>query len=145
MIPELIGRFPILSALEPLSEEAYVKILTEPKNALVKQYVELCRIGGVELSFAPEALKIIAKRAAAKGTGARALRAVMEDLMIDLMFELPSYRPSEPLRITAEMAEKGSSGCLEALFKDGKKEPSEPMADSPADTPPTPRPRRESA
>lgn len=90
MIPEFVGRFPVVAVLEPLSEEALLKILTEPKNALVKQYKALLSIEGVEINFTDEALKAIVKEAMEKATGARGLRAVMEELMLDLMYELPN-------------------------------------------------------
>ncbi|MCX7720959.1 MAG: ATP-dependent Clp protease ATP-binding subunit ClpX [Dictyoglomus thermophilum] len=90
MIPEFVGRFPVVAVLEPLSEEALLKILTEPKNALVKQYKALLSIEGVEIDFTDEALRSIVKEALEKATGARGLRAVMEELMLDLMYELPN-------------------------------------------------------
>ncbi|MGC9001921.1 MAG: ATP-dependent Clp protease ATP-binding subunit ClpX [Dictyoglomus sp.] len=90
MIPEFVGRFPVVAVLEPLSEEALLKILTEPKNALVKQYKALLSMEGVEVNFTDEALKAIVKEAIDKATGARGLRAVMEELMLDLMYELPN-------------------------------------------------------
>ncbi|MGB9788067.1 MAG: ATP-dependent Clp protease ATP-binding subunit ClpX [Dictyoglomus turgidum] len=90
MIPEFVGRFPVVAVLEPLSEEALLKILTEPKNALVKQYKALLSMEGVEINFTDEALKAIVKEAIDKATGARGLRAVMEELMLDLMYELPN-------------------------------------------------------
>ncbi len=90
MIPEFVGRFPVVAVLEPLSEEALLKILTEPKNALVKQYKALLSIEGVEINFTDEALRAIVKEAMEKATGARGLRAVMEELMLDLMYELPN-------------------------------------------------------
>ncbi|QOI99489.1 MAG: ATP-dependent Clp protease ATP-binding subunit ClpX [Phycisphaeraceae bacterium] len=89
MIPEFVGRLPVIAALEPLSIKALVKILTEPKNALVRQYQHLFQLEGAKLSFTDEALTAIAEKAAARNTGARALRAVMEELMINLMYELP--------------------------------------------------------
>ncbi|HYF51178.1 MAG TPA: ATP-dependent Clp protease ATP-binding subunit ClpX, partial [Planctomycetota bacterium] len=107
MIPELIGRFPILSALEPLDEAAYISILTEPKNALVKQYKKLMELEGVKLDFEMNALKGIARKAAAKGTGARGLRSVLENVMLELMYEIPSRKDVTQITITAEMVEKG--------------------------------------
>jgi ATP-dependent Clp protease ATP-binding subunit ClpX len=89
MIPEFIGRLPVLAALEPLSINALVNILTEPKNALIRQYQHLFGLEGAKLSFTDEALEAIAERAVARKTGARALRSVMEELMLSLMYELP--------------------------------------------------------
>ncbi len=90
LLPELIGRLPIISALDPLSPEAFVRILTEPKNAIVKQYKELLAMDGVELEFTPEALKAVADEAVRRKTGARALRSILEKVMNDIMFEVPS-------------------------------------------------------
>ncbi|MBP5275060.1 MAG: ATP-dependent Clp protease ATP-binding subunit ClpX, partial [Abditibacteriota bacterium] len=90
LLPELIGRLPIISALDPLSPEAFVRILTEPKNAIVKQYEELLAMDGVELEFTPEALKAVADEAVRRKTGARALRSILEKVMNDIMFEVPS-------------------------------------------------------
>ncbi|RDI96710.1 ATP-dependent Clp protease ATP-binding subunit ClpX [Meiothermus sp. QL-1] len=89
LIPEFVGRMPVIVQLEPLDEEALVRILTEPKNALVRQYQELLRMEGIELHFTPAVLREIARRALKRGTGARGLRSVIEKAMVDLMFELP--------------------------------------------------------
>ncbi|MCS6971159.1 MAG: ATP-dependent Clp protease ATP-binding subunit ClpX [Planctomycetes bacterium] len=89
MIPEFIGRLPVVCALSPLSEEALINILTQPKNALVKQYQTLFAMEGATLTFTDDALRLIAKRAHERKTGARALRAIVEEIMLDVMFELP--------------------------------------------------------
>jgi ATP-dependent Clp protease ATP-binding subunit ClpX len=89
MIPELVGRLPILCPLHPLSRDAMVQILTEPRNALIKQYQHLFSLEGARLEFARDALELIADRALARNTGARALRAVVDEIMIDLMYHLP--------------------------------------------------------
>ena len=89
MIPEFIGRLPILFALESLTEDMLVRILKEPKNAIVKQYEELLALDGVKLTFTDEALHEIAKKAMEKDVGARALRAVIEEFMLDIMYETP--------------------------------------------------------
>ena len=89
-IPEFIGRLPVLSVLEQLTEEQLVSILREPKNALIKQYTKLLAMEGVELVFAEEALQELASQAIHKGTGARALRSLLERLMLDVMFDVPS-------------------------------------------------------
>ena len=90
IIPELVGRLPIITTLQDLDEEALIKILTEPKNAIVKQYKKLFDIEGVELEFTPEALKKIAKLALERRIGARGLRAIIEQTMLELMYEVPS-------------------------------------------------------
>jgi ATP-dependent Clp protease ATP-binding subunit ClpX len=107
IIPELVGRLPVTLALDTLDEDALVRILTEPKNALVKQYQHLFELDGAELTFEEEALRAIAKQAVARKTGARGLRAILENLLLDTMFDLPSA--SEPLQcvVSREMVEKG--------------------------------------
>ncbi|PRZ15878.1 ATP-dependent Clp protease ATP-binding subunit ClpX [Laceyella sediminis] len=90
LIPEFVGRLPVISTLEPLDETALVRILTEPKNALVKQYQKLLEMDNVELEFEMEALEAIAQEAIKRKTGARGLRAIIESIMLDVMFELPS-------------------------------------------------------
>ena len=87
LIPEFTGRLPIVTTLEELSEDDLVRILTEPKNALVKQYQKLLAMDGVELAFEPDALRELARTALARKTGARGLRAEMERLMMDIMYE----------------------------------------------------------
>ncbi len=89
VIPELVGRLPVITPLMPLTNDALVQILTEPKNALVKQFQHLFKLEGAELTFTEDALLAIAEKAAKRATGARALRAVMEDTMLDLMYHLP--------------------------------------------------------
>jgi len=90
LIPELVGRMPVVATLAELSEESLVKILTEPKNALVKQYAKLLSMEGVELEIRPSALKAIARKALARKTGARGLRSILEQSLIDTMFDLPN-------------------------------------------------------
>jgi ATP-dependent Clp protease ATP-binding subunit ClpX len=90
LIPELVGRLPVVATLSELSEEALVQILTEPKNALVKQYAKLLSMEGVDLEVRPNALRAIARRALARKTGARGLRSILEQSLIDTMFELPN-------------------------------------------------------
>ncbi|MBN1588044.1 MAG: ATP-dependent Clp protease ATP-binding subunit ClpX [Pirellulales bacterium] len=89
LIPELVGRLPIVTALTPLDDEALVRVLTEPKNALVKQYQELFKMESAELEFTPEALQAIAHRAQERETGARGLRSIIESVMLDILYELP--------------------------------------------------------
>jgi ATP-dependent Clp protease ATP-binding subunit ClpX len=103
MIPEFIGRLPVLAPLAPLDEDALVSILTEPRNALVKQYQKLFEMEGAELEFAPNALREIAAKAKARDTGARGLRSIIEDLMTEVMFELPDLEPKGKFVITPEV------------------------------------------
>ena len=92
LIPEFVGRLPVVATLEELSEEALIRILTEPKNALVKQYHKLFELEGVELKFSEEALLAVAKEALARKSGARGLRSILEAAMLDIMYELPSLK-----------------------------------------------------
>ncbi|MBC6387969.1 ATP-dependent Clp protease ATP-binding subunit ClpX [Lactobacillus kunkeei] len=108
LIPEFIGRLPILTALNKLSEEELVRILTEPKNALVKQYVKLMSIDGVELEFEDDALKEMAHTAIERKTGARGLRSIMEDTMRDIMYEVPSDKDVKKVIVTADSVLKKS-------------------------------------
>ena len=100
LIPEFIGRLPVMTALEKLDEADLIRILTEPKNALVKQYQELIRLDGSQLEFTPEALQEMAKLAIARNTGARGLRSIIEDVMRDVMFDLPSRQDVKKVVIT---------------------------------------------
>jgi len=90
MIPEFIGRLPVVTALDQLTEDELVTILTEPKNAMVKQYAKLMAMEGVDLSITKDGLRALAERAVSKGTGARALRSMMEKIMLDVMYDVPS-------------------------------------------------------
>lgn len=106
LIPELVGRFPVLTYLEPLDREALRRILTEPKNALVKQYVELFKMDGVELEFETEALDMVVDRAVEYKLGARGLRGIMEGIMTDIMFGLPQMQAGAAYKLTAEEVKK---------------------------------------
>lgn len=116
MIPEFVGRFPVVAVLEPLNEEALMKILVEPKNALVKQYKALLALEGVELDFTEDTLRAIVKEAQEKATGARGLRAVMEELMLELMYELPSLGIKKFV-ITPELVYNRGKLSIEKLKK----------------------------
>ncbi len=105
MIPEMVGRLPIITTLAALDEEALVEILTRPKNALVKQYVKLFEMEEAELKFTDEALRLLAQKAMKRDTGARALRAIMEDIMVDLMYRLPEEPKPGQYVITPEVVE----------------------------------------
>lgn len=106
LIPELVGRFPVLTYLEPLDRDALRRILTEPKNALVKQYVELFKMDGVTLEIEPAALDIVVDRAVEFKLGARGLRGIMEGIMTDLMFDLPQMPGGSVYTLTAEEVKK---------------------------------------
>jgi ATP-dependent Clp protease ATP-binding subunit ClpX len=112
MIPEFIGRIPMVAVVDPLDEEALMAILTEPRSALVKQYQKLLKMDNVQLDFKPEALKAIAKEAYRRKTGARALRGIVEELMLDVMYELPSRKDVTRCTVTKEMVEKRSTAEL---------------------------------
>lgn len=105
MIPEFVGRLPIITALTALDEQALVQILTEPKNALVRQYQKLFEMEDATLEFTPEALKLLAHKAIARDTGARALRGIMEDLMVELMYRLPEEPKPGKYVVTPEIVE----------------------------------------
>ncbi len=106
LIPEFIGRLPVMAALEKLTNEDLVRILTEPKNALVKQYEKLLSLDDTKLEFEPEALTAIANKAIERNTGARGLRSIIEDIMLDVMFEIPTHPEIKKVIITKEAAEK---------------------------------------
>jgi ATP-dependent Clp protease ATP-binding subunit ClpX len=103
LIPEFIGRLPVLATLEDLDSEALVQILTEPKNALIKQYQRLFDMEDVKLSFQPDALKAIAEKAIERKTGARGLRSIMEGILLDTMFDLPTMESVEEIVINADV------------------------------------------
>lgn len=105
MIPEFVGRLPIIATLTALDEEALVDILTKPKNALVKQYQKLFEMENAELRFTDEALRLLAKKAMQRDTGARALRAIVEELMLDLMYRLPEEPKPGKYVVTPEVVE----------------------------------------
>ena len=103
LIPEFIGRLPVVGAVRQLDREALVDILTEPRNALVRQYQRIFSIDGVELEFTPEALEAIADQALARGTGARGLRAILEEVLLEVMYDLPGREDVARCVITAEV------------------------------------------
>lgn len=115
IIPEFVGRIPMITSLKALDEKALVRILTEPKNALVKQYQQLFGMDKIKLEFTPEALEAIARQALELKTGARALRAILETLLLDLMFELPSREDVGKVVITRDTVEGRSPAQLEGL------------------------------
>jgi ATP-dependent Clp protease ATP-binding subunit ClpX len=105
LIPEFIGRLPVIATLEDLDEVALIEILTEPKNALLKQYQRLFEMENVTLTFTDDALAAVARRAIQRKTGARGLRSIMEGILLDTMFELPNLRGVEEVAINAEVVE----------------------------------------
>jgi ATP-dependent Clp protease ATP-binding subunit ClpX len=107
LIPEFTGRLPVITAMKELTEDQLVKVLTEPKNCLVQQYRKLLAMDGVNLEFEPEALRALAKNAISRKTGARGLRAAMERVMTDIMYEAPGGKTKKKVVVTAEMVEEG--------------------------------------
>ena len=112
LIPEFVGRLPVLATLEDLDEDALVTILTQPKNALVKQYQRLFELEDTELKFTDDALRAIAKRAIARKTGARGLRSIMEDILLDTMFELPGLESVEEVVVNEESVTKDKAPLM---------------------------------
>lgn len=117
LIPEFIGRLPVIATLEELNEDALVRILTEPKNALVKQYQKMLELDNVELEFEEEALRAIAKEAIERKTGARGLRSIIENIMLDMMYELPSRDDVVKCIVTKETVTEKTQPKL--ILKDG--------------------------
>ena len=124
LIPEFIGRVPIYAVLDPLDEKTLKMILTEPKNAVLKQYQCLLKMDDVDLKFEPEAIDIIAKEAIKRKTGARALRSIVEELMLDIMYEFPSQQDTKEFTVTSDMVKKkvNVSEVLKLPRKDNFKE-----------------------
>jgi len=119
LIPELIGRLPVVCTLGELDEEALIRILTEPRNALVKQYQKYFEMEGVQLHFTPEALKATAEVALKRGSGARGLRAVLEEAMLEIMYQLPTRRGIRECRITEQAVREGEEP--EYLYEERKR------------------------
>ena len=113
LIPEFIGRVPVTVSLDLLDEEALVRILTEPKNAIVKQYQKLLELDGVNLRFTDEALRAIAEKSYSRKTGARGLRAIMENVMMDLMYKIPSDDTIQACEVTKELVEGTGEAIVE--------------------------------
>ena len=119
LIPEFVGRLPVVGMLEDLDEFALIEILTRPKNAIVKQYQRLFEFENVRLKFNDEALRAIARQAMARKVGARGLRMILEELMLDLMFNLPSQKKLKEFEVTREMVEKLSASFATVMEKAG--------------------------
>src|SRR5262249_21293700 len=119
LIPEFVGRLPVVGMLEDLDEFALIEILTRPKNAIVKQYQRLFEFENVRLKFADEAMRAIARQAMSRKVGARGLRMILEELMLDLMFNLPSQKKLKEFEVTREMVEKRSASFATVMEKAG--------------------------
>ncbi|WP_372893038.1 ATP-dependent Clp protease ATP-binding subunit ClpX [Rhodosalinus sp.] len=121
LIPEFVGRLPVVATLEDLDEDALVEILTQPKNALVKQYQRLFELEDATLTFTEEALRAIARRAIRRKTGARGLRSILEDILLDTMFELPGMESVTEVVVNDEVVTSDSKPLM--IYADQKKEP----------------------
>lgn len=113
LIPELVGRMPVIAALNGLDEESLVRILTEPKNSLLRQYKKLFELDKVDLDFTPEALKAVAKKTIERQTGARGLRSIMEEILTKFMYEIPSDYTIDKVTVTKDTVENGASPEIE--------------------------------
>ena len=113
LIPEFIGRVPVITTLESLDKDALKMILTEPKNALVKQYKKLFEMDNVELEFLDEAVDAVAEKAIKRNTGARGLRTILEDIMQDIMFEIPSDSSIKKVTVTKECVTENAAPVTE--------------------------------
>ncbi len=122
LIPELVGRLPVAVALDALDENALVRILKEPKNALTKQYAKLFELEEVKLTFEDSALRAIAQKALKRGTGARGLRAILEELLTEVMFDLPTREDVEEVKVTESAVLNGTAPLLEIAPQRKKKE-----------------------
>ena len=132
LIPEFVGRLPIIVTLDPLDEEALVRILTEPKNALIKQYQALFAMDGTELEFKDDAVRAIAKEALERKTGARGLRAILETLLLNTMFETPARDDVYKCVVTREVVEKKEQPLLLTQKPEAKKASAKKAEDEPA-------------
>ena len=121
LIPEFVGRLPVLATLEDLDEDALVTILTEPKNALVKQYQRLFEIEDTQLTFTDDALSAIAKRAIQRKTGARGLRSILEDILLNTMFDLPGMDSVTEVVVNEEAVNSDAAPLM--IHADAEKEP----------------------
>ncbi len=133
LIPEFIGRVPVYAVLDPLEESTLKNILTQPKNALLKQYQCLLGMDGVELSFEPEAVDLIAAEAIKRKTGARALRSIVEEIMMDIMYALPAQEDVKEFTVTADMVKKKNEGGAELIKLPTKEEKKEEPQIKPAE------------
>ena len=121
LIPEFIGRMPVSAILEPLNAKALESILTEPRDALVKQFRTLLSMDNVELSFDEDAVEAIAQEAYKRKTGARALRGIVEEIMLDLMYSLPSQTKIKNFNVTRKMVDESTGGKVVPLLSNEKR------------------------
>ena len=117
MIPEFLGRLPIIFSLENLTKDMLVKIMKEPRNAILKQYEKLLELDEVKLEFADDALEAIAQKAMEKKTGARALRSILEDYMLDIMYEIPKDNNIGTVVITGDYIKKTGAPVIQMAWK----------------------------
>ena len=122
LIPELVGRLPVAVPLEALDEDSLVRILKEPKNALTKQYAKLFELEDVKLTFEETALRAVAQKALKRGTGARGLRAIVEEILTDVMFDLPTRGDVEEVKVTEASVVNKVAPMLEISAKKQRKE-----------------------
>ena len=118
LIPEFIGRLPVTSAVHQLSREDLITILTEPRNAIVKQFQRFFGFDGIELVFSGDALKAVADKALARETGARGLRSIIEEILLEVQFELPSRRDVKKCVVTRETVDRGVKPTLVTVAPD---------------------------
>ncbi len=123
MIPEFLGRLPIITVLDPLDEDALVRILTEPRDAIVRQYQEFFHLTGAKLEFTEKALRDIAKLAIERNTGARGLRAIIEDVMLDVLFEFPNHPDLEEFVVTPDVVKSKAFSKGKKTFRKGSDKP----------------------
>ncbi|MBU0799381.1 MAG: AAA family ATPase, partial [Alphaproteobacteria bacterium] len=135
LIPEFIGRLPVIATLEELDVSALIQILTEPKNALCKQYQRLFEMEGVKLTYTPDALEAIAKKAIERKTGARGLRSIMENLLLDVMFDLPDLDDVEEVVVNEETVRDNKTIVLVHSADKKKKKAKAKGKDTDQDTP----------
>jgi ATP-dependent Clp protease ATP-binding subunit ClpX len=119
MIPEFVGRLPVVSVLDPLSEEDLMRVLVEPKDSLLRQYEELFRLSGTKLSFTDQALRLVAKLAVERGTGARGLRSILEEVMLDVLYELPDRAGQlAEYKVTCELVHRRTFGAGARTYRE---------------------------
>ena len=112
LIPELVGRLPVITSLSGLDKNSLVRILTEPKNSIMKQYTKLFALDRVDLEFEEDALKAVAQKAIDRNTGARGIRSIMEEILSDLMYKVPSDHTIEKVIITKDTVEKNADAKI---------------------------------
>jgi len=124
LIPEFIGRLPVIATVDKLNREALVQILTEPRNALIKQYQKLFELDGVELEFTTDAVEAIAEKAMERGTGARGLRAIIEEVLLNVMYDVPSREDVGKVVVTGEVVSDNVNPTLVPREAEPKKKKS---------------------